>query len=580
MKKLHALFRLLFSRAVLIGLLLFLQLSLFIVGIVYLSQDFIYLYLFFIMLSVAVCVWILNNRRYSPDIKLAWIIPIAFFPVFGGLLYLLFGAFHLRACEREYLQTLKHTNRTYLPASLFPLDGAFSADAPSADMSLLRKSAADKEASPRRFAAPALDDTVIRHSHYITQNSGYPPYFHTDTRYYPLGEVMWQDMLADLRKARRFIFLEYFIIEPGAMWDAILSILLDKAAAGVEVRILYDDMGCMYTLPPGYFQSLAEKGIRAKVFSPFRPRLEPAVNRRDHRKLCIIDGVCGYTGGINLADEYINLREKHGHWKDTAIRLAGDAVRSFTVMFLQLWDFCPPRRALSDYARYLDPPASSGPSAAAQPDSLAGVNGRLYQPDPLAQGPPPDSSFPAAAYQGLVQPYANNPLDGENIGESVYLGILNRALRYVYIMTPYLIPGHELLQALILCAKSGVDVRIITPHIADKWFVHEMTRSHYQPLIEAGVKIYEYTPGFLHSKVFLCDDQIGTVGSVNLDYRSLRLHFENGVYLAGAKCLVEIRADFKQTLARCTRITLADCQRVPLFTRLIRAFLRIIAPLM
>ena len=351
-------------------------------------------------------------------------------------------------------------------------------------------------------------------------------------------------MLEELRKAKRYIFLEYFIIQPGVFWDSILEVLEEKVKEGVDVRVLYDDIGCLFTLPKDYAAQLEAWGIRCCVFNRFVPILSLRLNNRDHRKLCIIDGHTGFTGGINLADEYINRTVKYGHWKDTAILLRGEAVWSMTVMFLTMWDYMRGEEDLESF-RPVDMP-----------------------------------QLPAECGNYFVQPYTDSPLDEEAVGETVYLNLINKARRYVYLTTPYLIVSDSVNTALCSAAKSGVDVRILTPHIPDKKVIFEVTRAHYEPLLEAGVKIYEYTPGFVHGKNFVVDDKYGTVGTVNMDYRSMFLHFEDGVWLCGAPCLWDIKEDFLRTLEQSERITLQRCREHSGARRLLRAVLRILAPLM
>ena len=308
---------------------------------------------------------------------------------------------------------------------------------------------------------------------------------------------MFPVLVKELEQAEHYIYIEYFIINDGVMWRTILDILEQKVAQGVDVRLIYDGFGCLTTLPYKYDKFLREKGIQCKVFNPFRPVLNIIQNNRDHRKICVIDGKTGFTGGINLADEYINQKERFGHWKDTAVMLKGDAVWSMTMMFLHMWNVVNGIQTPIDYAAH-------SPHA--------------YHPEEFEGS-------------GFVQPFTDTPLDGETLGENVYLNIINRAKRYVYICTPYLIIDNEMMTALCLAAKSGVDVRIMTPGVPDKKMVFLLTQSYYAQLIEAGVKIYEYQPGFLHAKSFVCDDEIAVVGTINLDYRSLYLHFEDGVWI-------------------------------------------------
>ncbi len=325
------------------------------------------------------------------------------------------------------------------------------------------------------------------------------------------------------------------------MWGDMLEILKEKAAQGVDVRMIYDDLGCVLTLPHHYDQKLEQMGVKCCVFNPFKPVLSSHFNHRDHRKILVVDGQIAFTGGINLADEYINAYPKYGHWKDTAIQLEGSAAWNMTVMFLTMWDF------------------------------LRGMDedvGDFYP------------QFPALQSTDVVQPFSDSPLDQEPVSETVYLHLINRADRYLYINTPYLVIDNETTTALTAAAKRGVDVRIITPHIPDKWFVHAVTRANYELLAQAGVKIFEYTPGFDHAKTIVAYDLWGVVGTINMDFRSLYLHFECGVLLYGGDTVLSIKNDFLQTLRRCQKISLEDCRSAKWYQKLTRALLRMFAPLM
>jgi cardiolipin synthase len=345
-----------------------------------------------------------------------------------------------------------------------------------------------------------------------------------------------------MENAERYIFLEFFILSQGRMLDSVLAVLDRKARAGLDIRLIYDDLGCFMSLPPSFTGEMKQRGIKCMVFNAFRPILSSLQNNRDHRKLVCIDGKVAFTGGINLADEYINEIERFGHWKDAAIMLRGEAAWSLTLIFLQMWNLDPGRN--ENY------PA-------------------LY---PWKEGCPVESD-------GFVQPYADSPIDDENVGEHVYIQIINNAKDYVYINTPYLVIDDNLISALALAAKSGVDVRIVTPHRWDKKIVAITSRSYYRQLISAGVRVYEYTNGFNHSKTFVSDDRVATVGTTNLDFRSLYLHFECGVVLYHNRAIGAIRDDFLDTLPRCHEIGLADCAR-NLFQRVVPDVLRIFAPLM
>ena len=394
----------------------------------------------------------------------------------------------------------------------------------------------------------AENPRAAHQAHYIQNKAFCPPCRHTFTEYLPSGEQKFERLKEELVKAKRYIFLEYFIIQEGIMWDTVLEILKEKVKQGVDVRVIYDDVGSLTTLPYHYERKLEAAGIACCVFNPFVPVLSARLNNRDHRKILVIDGYIGFTGGINLADEYINAYPKHGHWKDSAILLKGDAVWNLTVMFLSLWEYI--RGVDEDYDRYRP-----------LPEELAAVR------VPNEQG-------------GYVQPFADSPLDNEAVGESVYLNMINQAMDYVYITTPYLILDNEMITALGTAAKSGVDVRIITPHIADKWFVHAVTRANYEALVEDGVRIYEYTPGFIHAKTFASDDELGVVGTINLDYRSLYLHFECGTWLYRTPSVLAVKEDFLKTLEVCQEITYEDCRKVSKLRLFGRAVLRVFAPLM
>lgn len=356
---------------------------------------------------------------------------------------------------------------------------------------------------------------------------------------------MFPAFLEELKKAERYIFLEYFIIAEGKMWNAVTDILRQKAGEGVDVRVIYDDMGCIMLLPQNYARKLNAMGIRCQVFNRFIPVLSARLNNRDHRKIGIIDGKVAFTGGVNFADEYINEYERFGHWKDNAVMLRGDAAWSMTVMFLTMWD-------------YLDTHGESVQSYA------------HYRP----QEPVKDENA-----SGWVQPYTDTPLDSEAVGETIYLNMIHRAERYIWITTPYLIIDELLENALCTAAKCGIDVRIITPGIGDKFMVYEATKSYYRHLIQSGVKIYEYTPGFIHAKTFLCDDRYATVGTVNLDFRSLYLHFECGVWMYQSDVIADIKEDYQRTLEKCRLVREEDCHNN--FLRgLFRAILALLAPMM
>ena len=500
------------QRVVITALLIVLQ-ALLLFGFIWkLDNYFVYFYAGSVLLSLLITLGIINSKS-NPAYKIAWLIPILLFPVFGGLVYLLFGSDRTGRYLRKKLQGIGTE-----------MDNVIGE-------------------AHRRSGAEQLPPDAANQSRYISHCAYCPPYQNTTTEYLPLGEVKFERMVEELKKAKHYIFLEYFIIQEGKMWNTILDILRQKAAEGVDVRVIYDDMGCIMILPTGYDRTLEQMGIKCRVFNPFVPILSSRFNTRDHRKICVIDGNVGFTGGINLADEYINAYEKHGHWKDTSILLKGEAVFNLTVMFLSMWDYLDGTTGKTDYSRYY-------------------------------------STVWDENAKGYVQPFADNPLDDEAVGETVYLNLINKAKRYVYITTPYLILSSEMLTALTSAAKCGVDVRIITPHVPDKWYVHAVSRSHYQPLIEAGVKIYEYTPGFIHAKTFVVDDDYAVVGTINLDYRSLYLHFECAVWMYQTPSVAQVRDDFFKTQQISQEITLEECRSLSFPRRLGRSVLRVFAPLM
>ena len=503
---------LLFHRSVIVAVLIAVQIAILIAAMLQFSGNFVYLYWIFFGLSAA-AVLIIVERQTEPGYKIAWIILILLFPIFGWLFYLVCGGNRLSARLRRKMQGI--------------------------DRKMVNVLKPDGKAEELR---PFGRDAVVQ-SQYLERYARCPAYSNTRTEYFPLGDNAFPRMLEELRKAKRYIFLEYFIIEKGEFWDSIVEVLRERRAAGVDVRVIYDDVGCLDKLPTRYAREFeAETGIPCCVFNRFRPILSIRMNNRDHRKLLIVDGQAAFTGGINLADEYINVKSRFGHWKDSAILVRGEAAWSMTVMFLTMWEYV--RNVEEDYERF------------------------------RPEGVPPE----VRGIDCYVQPYTDSPLDNEPVGETVYLNLISKAERYVYLTTPYLIVSDSVNVALCNAAKSGVDVRIITPHIPDKKLVFELTRAHYEPLLEAGVKIFEYKPGFIHAKNSVADDVYGTVGTINLDYRSMFLHFENGVWLCHDPTILDIKADFLATQDRCIPITLEMCRGRAWPRRLLRAVLRIVAP--
>ncbi len=516
MKKIKVLFRIVFGRTAFVVLFLLLQIGFLFSCFRWLSNYLVYIYGGMLTLTALVVIYILNEKS-NPSFKLAWVIPVLVIPVFGTFLYL-FVQFQIGT---------KWINR--------------------------RLKDAGDETSPYLEQNPITEKRLKEVSRdranlavYLKNCGGFPVCQNTSVRYFPLGDAMFPEFKQQLKNARKFIFMEYFIIERGKMWGEILEILEEKAAQGVEVRVMYDGMCCMMLLPYHYPQVLEKKGIRCKMFSPIKPTLSTHQNNRDHRKICVIDGHTAFTGGINLADEYINAVERFGHWKDTAVMLQGEGVQSFTMMFLQMWNIT--ERQKENYGKY------------------------IYPGEELLNDAKPELGF--------VIPYGDSPLDGENVGERVYMDIINQARDYVHMMTPYLILDNEMVTALTFAAKRGVDTVLMMPHIPDKKYAYLLARSYYPELIEAGVKIYEYTPGFVHAKVFVSDDETAVVGTINLDFRSLYLHFECGVWIHKNPVVDAIEEDFLETLKKCRQVTLEDCRRYPFLPKFAGRMLRLIAPLM
>ena len=507
----RSILRLIFGRTMLILLLLCAN---FFVIFRYLLQFFQQMPLVFGSLELftaAMLIYVINTRD-NPSVKLSWAFVIATVPLMGAVLYF-FVRFELgHRLNRRLLNQSIRESAAFLPKQEH-----------------LYQQIKDKD--------PSLSNLC----HYLRIQANAPVYANTQVTYFPLGEQMHEELLSQLEKAKKFIFMEYFLVSDGYMWNSILEILTRKAAQGVEVRFLYDGMNAFYNLPYSYPKQLKQRGIQCKMFAPIRPFVSTHYNNRDHRKITVIDGHTAFTGGINLEDRYINREVVCGHWKDTAVMIRGDAVQSFTGMFLQLWNYDERERIFAPY---------------------------LSLPDTV-----PDCS-------GFVIPYGDNPTNREQVGRQVYLDMINRAQKDLLIMTPYLIPDSETLTALEFAAKRGVDVHLVLPGIPDKRTIFAITRSYYPQLLEAGVHIHEYTPGFVHAKVLLSDDIHAVVGTINLDYRSLYHHFECGAYLYGVDALEQIREDFSATLARCNLITPAALRRQSPLMRLFAYLIKFAAPLM
>ena len=480
--------------------------------ILYMSQiaPIIWVTLVF-LISVATVIAIVN-RSMTPESKVTWLI-VTFVPVFGPLLYLMFGERRLSKKEQKQLQELNsiafHENQGH--------------------QLHLQLQETDKSAYGIINALLHMDSNA-------------EVYDHTDSQFFANGKEMWQQMLEDLKRAEKFIFLEYYIVEEGLMWDSMLEILEEKAAQGVEVKMLYDDIGCMVTLPGDYTVHLRSKEIDAHKFNKVIPRMTVAYNNRDHRKILVIDGQISYTGGINLADEYINHIERFGHWKDSGIRIDGPATQAFTRLFLMNWYIN--RGEISDFDQYhLENQTRSG--------------------------------------NGLCIPYGSGPMPiyRMKVGKIVYQNLINQAEDFVYITTPYLIIDYDLTEDIKNAAMRGVDVRIVTPHIPDKKLIQLVTRGAYPDLLSAGVRIFEYTPGFIHSKQMIVDDRFAAVGTINLDYRSLVHHYENAVLLYKTESIADIRKDFEEIFEQSQEI-FSDTINPTWYQMMIKEVTQLFAPML
>lgn len=494
------------------------------------------------VIAVALALYI-ANKDMRTSYRMSWIFLVLFLPIFGIPAYFIFGRSGLTKKTRRKMEAVADKVVEYRVEDYKTIQAL----------------------QQENFYA-------FQQSHYISARAGYPIYKEEDSNYYSCGEKLYPQLLADLESAKHFIFLEYFIIEQGKMFDPIVNILECKAKEGVEIRLIYDDVGCIQTLPPKFYQVLQAKGIRCAAFNPFRPVLSIIMNNRDHRKITVIDGKIAYTGGFNLADEYINEKEKFGYWKDAGIRLTGACVWNFTSMFLEIWDYIT--KTEDDYAFYRK---ASIPQL-----------GEITRKHLLAQKAtdmPVAASYsdavePHVTGAGFVQPYCDSPLDHEDVGENVYLNLIGHAKHYVYIFTPYLIIGSEMATALVNASKCGVDVRIVVPGIPDKKLVYLLTQANFAYLIKGGVKIYKYAPGFIHSKCFVVDDVYAAVGTINLDYRSLYLHFECGTFMYRTKAVMQVKQDALATIDQSLLVTLSECQSKKLIVRMFMGALKLFAPLL
>lgn len=507
--------RVLLSKTFLSAMLILLQIALFVALFVGLQQAGTVAYIVITLISILVMSAVVEHDNVNPSYKIMWMLIVVWLPITGVLFYLWWGSQRITRRNVE---------------KFAPIESAASA-------AMVQENAA-VEALCRQ------EPTLARNVEYLLRSASAPLYRNTSGEYFPMGQAFFARFQEVLRGAKRFIFMEYFIIEESWMWSETLEILRRKAAEGVDVRVVYDAFGSMFTLPPGYDATLRAMGIKCQPFNPVAFSLHISdykmLNNRDHRKIAVVDGEAGFTGGLNFADEYINRKQRFGVWKDTGVMLKGPGVYSLTVTFLKMWDY------------------------------VSGTQTRYEEYRPCGE-------YEA---DGFVQPYCDSPLDGEAVSENAYRNVLRRAQEYVYIVTPYLILDNEMITALRLAAQSGVDVRILTPGIPDKWYVYYVTQSYYARLLEAGVRIYEYTPGFVHAKMYVSDDKEAIVGSANMDYRSLYLHFENCCAFYGGHVVRDVRDDIRATLQESREVTMADVNSTPLPKWLAQVFLRFFSPMM
>lgn len=504
------LMRIIFSRAGIVTILLLVQFGFLVTLGIRFSEFLPHLFGSSVVISFAMALVMINSNM-EPSSIIMWLILIILMPVFGVLMFWYTKSELGYRALKERLNTVLNETKDQLVQNETVLNQL-------------------KNDSPETASL----------AHYLRTTGSFFVYQSTKTTYFSSGEEKFAALLQELKKAEHFIFLEYFVVDEGKMWGKILEVLAEKASQGVEIKIIIDGTCEFTTLPHHYPEMLKKLGIECRMFAPVTPFVSTHYNYRDHRKIAVIDNRAAFTGGVNLADEYINQVKKYGHWKDAAVMLEGEAAESFTLMFLQMWAIGEPR---FDVQKYL-----------------------IKHTCPISKG--------------YVIPYADNPLDNEKVGERVYMDILNRAVKYVHIMTPYLILDHELEHAIKFCAQRGVDVSLIVPGIPDKKTAYALLKTHYASLLEAGVQIYEYTPGFVHAKVFVSDDIKAVVGTINLDYRSLVHHFECACYLYEEECISDIEADFQKTLSKCTKVSEQSVKKIKWTTKCFGFILKVLAPLM
>lgn len=527
-----------FSRTMLIMILIVLQFA-YIIARMYAYAGYIPVFLGSELLVVATMLMLILNSKENPAIKLSWCFLVGIFPIFGSIVYLVVRFDLGYRLQQKRIKECEAQSRQYLPIKHEVMEELKQQDAQTYHM-----------------------------ANYLQQQTGSVVNKNTKVTYFSGGEEMFEEMIPQLEAAKEYIYLEYFMISHGKMWNTILKILARKVKEGVDVRLLYDGSCSVYLLPYNYPERIEKLGIQCRMFSPPIPFLSTHYNNRDHRKILVVDGKVAFTGGINLCDEYINIDSPCGHWKDVGIMLEGAAVYDFTVMFMQMWTATEKKRIkeiqFPDMSKYLHAKEAE----------------KLPEEDETGLASREKTETIDKEVQGYVIPYGDSPVDTENVGEMVYMDILNQAKKYVYIMTPYLILDHEMLTAITFAAKRGVDVRIILPHIPDKKYAFVLAQANYKDLLAAGVKVYEYTPGFVHAKVFVSDDERAVVGTVNLDYRSLYWHYECSAYLYKVPAIADVLEDFLNTQAKCEQVTEETVKKIGIFSKIAAYLLKLVAPLM
>jgi cardiolipin synthase len=519
--------RVVFSRKIAVFLLLLLQMLIVVAALAFLQAYTGAVYFVMSVLGLIAAIRIISGND-NPAYKLSWIIPVLVIPIFGTAFYLFYKS---QAGVRKLKKNAAGVRVAAAP--LLPQEESVTVE------------------------IEGLSAAFSGLCRYVRGFGGFPVYKNDTAAFLSSGEEFYAAFREDLLSAEKFILIEFFIVDLGQMWDDILDILRTKISAGVEVKLMYDGMGSQMILPSGYDRKLRLYGLECRVFNPLRPLVSTIQNNRDHRKIAVIDGRVAYTGGVNLADEYINKKEIYGHWKDTAVRVTGGAVWSFTVMFFELWNIAPmnPEKA-----------------AKIEPDTELLMNSAdKYRVD-FASDDPPESGF--------VLPFSDSPIDDERIAESVFIDIISRSSKYVYVSTPYLVIDNEMFETLSYAAKRGVDVRILTPRVQDKPYMQLLGRAYYKSLIANGVRIFEYTPGFNHAKVIVSDDLIAEIGSVNFDFRSLYLHYECAAILYMCPAIGRIKQDMIDTLSLGTEITGDTIKAYSIPRRVAGSILKLVAPLL